>query len=161
VALRAVVRLRAATSLQKIRIAFRRLSEYDLTDHVSAYMFALRGKSIVVETDEGWMDLVKNPGQYELYSLAQICEPFRTRTGVEVVDFLNPRPHLEVDARRVGGWPVLASTRIGYDVVASIVDNVTVFPSDIVRLYPGATEEATLDAISFDGEVRARLRRAA
>jgi len=156
VALRTVVRLRAETSLQKIRAAFRRMPEYALTDHVSEYMFGVRGKSIAVHTDDGWLDLVASPGQYELYSLADIYEPFTTNRGVNVVDFLRPRPHLEIDARRVGGWPVLENTRICYDTIAKAVDNVTLFPQDVARFYPGATEAAALDAISFDDEVRAK-----
>ncbi|MCL2482826.1 MAG: hypothetical protein FWF43_05320 [Propionibacteriaceae bacterium] len=161
VALRTLVRLRADTSLQKIRSAIKRLPDYDLTDHVSAYLFAVRGKSIVVETDSGWLDLINNPGQYELYNLARIYEPFMTKTGVRVVDFRNPRPNLEVNANRVGGWPVLKNTRIGYDIVAAIVDNHTIFPRDIERFYPGATEAATLDALSFDEEVRSKVRKVA
>jgi len=161
VALRTVVRLRAETSLQKIRAAFGHMPEYDLTEHLSTYRFAVHGRSIAVSTEEGWLDLVRNPGQIELqiYTLAEIYQPFTTRTGVDVVDFLRPRPHLEIDARRVGGWPVLENTRIGYDIVAAVVDNATVFPKDVARFYPGATEVATLDAISFDSEVRSKARK--
>ena len=161
VALRTVVRLRADASLQKIRAAFGRMPEYDLTEHLSAYQFAVHGSSIAVSTDDGWLDLVNNPGQIELriYTLAEIYQPFTTKTGVDVVNFLHPRPHLEINARRVGGWPVLENTRIGYDVVAALVDNKTVFPADVERYYPGATVESALDAISFDGEVRAKARK--
>ena len=158
VVLRTVVRLRAETSLQKIRVAFRRMPEYDLTDHLSEYMFAVHGKSISVYTDEHWLDLVTAPGQYELYTLGDIYEPFTTYRGVEVVDFRRPRPHLEVDARRVGGWPVLENTRIGYDTVARAIDNVTLFAADVARFYPGVTEAAALDAVSFDDEVRSKSR---
>ena len=122
-------------------------------------MFGVHGTSIAVSTEEGWLDLVKNPGQYELYNLAEIYEPFTTNRGVEVVDFLHPRPHLQVDARKAGGWPVLENTRIGYDVIANAVDNVTIFPSDVSRFYPGATEPATLDAMSFNEQVLAQSKR--
>ncbi|MDR0958743.1 MAG: DUF433 domain-containing protein [Propionibacteriaceae bacterium] len=161
VALRTVVRLRANTSLQKIRQAFGRLPEYDLTEHVSSYMFAVRGSSIAVQTDEGWLDLVKNPGNFELYTLADIYAPFVTKQGTQVEDFRHPRPHLEVDARRAGGWPVLENTRIGYDVIASAVDNKTLHPEQVSRFYPGVSTAAARDAISFDSEVRQRIGKAA
>lgn len=153
VALRTVARLRAETSLQKIRAAFARLPEYDLTDHVSQYRFATHGKSIAVWTDDRWLDLVAQPGQYELRTLRDIYAPFTTNRGVEVVDFQHPRPHLEVDARRLGGWPVLEGTRINYDVAARAVDNVTIFPKDVQRFYPGATEAAVDDALDFADQV--------
>jgi hypothetical protein len=56
---------------------------------------------------------------------------------------------------------VLENTRIGYDVIASAVDNETLHPDEVSRFYPGATTEATLDAMSFDSGVRARRRTAA
>jgi uncharacterized protein (DUF433 family) len=163
VALRTVMLLRAETSLQKIRTAFGNLVEYDMTDHVSAYLFAVHGRSIVVSTDDGWLDLVEHPGQPELqfYSLRDIYQPFTTNRGLRVADFRRPRQHLEIDVRRVGGWPVLENTRIGYDTIASAIDNVTIFPSTIARFYPGATEAAAIDAISLDAEVRSRAKRRA
>jgi uncharacterized protein (DUF433 family) len=153
--------LRAGTSLQKIRTAFSNLVEYDMTDHVSAYLFAVHGRSIVVSTDDGWLDLVAHPGQPELqfYSLGDIYKPFTTNRGQPVADFRRPRKHLEIDVRRAGGWPVLENTRIGYDTIASAIDNVTIFPSTIARFYPGATEAAANDAISLDAEVRSRAKR--
>lgn len=154
VALRTVARLRAETSLQKIRFAFAQLSEFDLTEHVSQYMFATHGKSISVQTDDGWLDLVSKPGQYELHTLGDVYAPFTTNRGVQVVDFLHPRPQLDVDVRRLGGWPVLHGTRIDYDVAARAVDNVTVFAKDVARFYPGATEVAVNDAVDFAQQVQ-------
>ncbi|MDR1386910.1 MAG: DUF433 domain-containing protein [Propionibacteriaceae bacterium] len=161
VALRVVVRLRADTSLQRIRRAFGRLTEYDLTDHVSNYRFAVHGQSIAVWTDDGWLDLVKNHGQYELFRMSDIYKPFVTKYGTSVVDFRHPRPHLEVDARKVGGWPVLANTRIGYDVIATAAAGDALSARDVSKFYPGSTVEAIRDAIDFDAEVRGRVRRTA
>lgn len=62
VALRTVVRLRSETSLQKIRAAFAALPEFDLTDHPSRYRFATDGRSVAVQTEDGFLDLVKNKG---------------------------------------------------------------------------------------------------
>ncbi len=156
VALRTIMRLRAETSLQKIRTAIQRMPEYGLTEHMSTYMFAVHGKDVMVDTDEGWLDIVDHPGQYELLKLWDIYKPFTTNTGVEVVDFLHPRPHLEVNARKASGWPVVEKTRISYDTIANLIDNVTVFPADVARFYPGVDEAAANDAVSLDKQVRAQ-----
>ena len=79
VALRTVAWLRTNTSLQKVRRAFAQLGEFDLTDHPAAYEFAVGGGGIAVWTDAGFMDLVKNPGQYQFYTLADVFRPFNNR----------------------------------------------------------------------------------
>jgi uncharacterized protein (DUF433 family) len=156
VALRAVVRLRGATSLQKIRAAFAALPEFDLTDHPSEYRFATDGKSVAVETEDGFLDLVRNKGAVQLFTLAEIYEPFTTKQGVEVVDFTRPREHLEVNARRMGGWPTASGTRVTYDVIAEAVDGETLTYDDVPRFYPGVTPIAARDAVDFDHVVKSR-----
>ncbi len=160
VALRTVVRLRSETSLQKIRRALANLTEYDLTDHMSQYSFATDGRTIAVSTEEGFLDLVKNPGQFHLFSLAKIYEPFVAKSGEDVVDFRRPRPHLSVDARRLGGWPTIEGTRVTYDTVAEVVDNDTVTVDEVEHFYPGVSPDAARDAISFDEYVRSRRKAA-
>lgn len=154
VALRTVVHLRSEISLQRIKRAFATLSDFELTDHPSAYQFASDGKSIAVWTDEGFMDLVKNPGQVELFSLSQIFRPFTTHAGASVVDFQHPRENLSVDARLLGGWPAVIGTRVPYDVVARAVDGETLTADMVGDFYPGVTPEAARDALSFDEQVR-------
>lgn len=154
VALRTVVRLRSETSLQKIRTAVARLPEYDLTDHMAEYQFATDGKTIAVSTDEGFLDLVKRPGQYHLFSLSKIYEPFTAKSGKEVVDFRRPRQHLQVDARRLGGWPTIEGTRVGYDTIAAVVDGKSITAENVAHFYPGVTQVAAYDAIDFDRYVR-------
>lgn len=161
VALRTVVRLRAEVSLQKIRSAFGALPEFDLTDHPSEYQFATDGSSVAVWMDDGFMDLVKRPGQFELYSLSDIYKPFTTKAGADVVDFTRPRRHLRVDARKMGGWPTIEGTRVTYDVIAQALDGSDLDSDDIQRFYPGVSAEAAGDAVSFDSQVRSLKRAAA
>lgn len=156
VAVRTVVRLRSETSLQKIRTAVMNLPEYDLTDHMSGYTFATNGKTIAVSTDDGFLDLVKKPGQYHLFSLADIYKPFTAKSGEHVVDFRRPRQHLQVDARRLGGWPTIEGTRVPYDTIAQVVDDVTVTADEVGHFYPGVSAEAARDAVDFDEYVRSR-----
>ncbi|MDR2374402.1 MAG: DUF433 domain-containing protein [Bifidobacteriaceae bacterium] len=155
VALRSVVSLRAVASLQRIRKALENLRMFDFAEHLSEYRFAAHGKSIVVEGEDGFMDLVRSPGQYELMTLGDIYAPFTRWDGREVAAFSRPRPRLQVNARRLGGWPTLEDTRIGYDTVALALADGTIPISAIGRYYPGATEAAAEDAVLFDREVRA------
>lgn len=156
VALRTVAKLRAETSLQKVRKAFANLSEFDMTEHPSAYQFATDGKSIAVWTDAGFMDIVRNPGQFHIYSLDDIFKPFTNRRGDEVIDFRSPRPRLSVDPHRLGGWPTIAGTRVPYDTVASALRGGDLRPEDVRHYYPGVSKAAAKDALDFAYEVESR-----
>ena len=152
-ALRTVVRLRVDASLQKIRTAFHRLPEFDLEEHPSAHRFASDGKTVLVWTDEGFMDLVKSPGQFQFLSFDDVTAPFVTKGGTSVVDLKRPRPRLRVNEHTRGGWPTIAGTRIDYDVIAQVVDGEEITVEDVDRFYPGVSAEAALDALDFDREV--------
>ncbi|WP_242088714.1 DUF433 domain-containing protein [Microbacterium lacticum] len=160
VALRSFVRLRTETSLQKIRRAIENMpSVEDLTEHPGAYQFGTDGKTIAVFTADGPIDLVKNPGQTIIATLAEVFAPFTTVKGTEVPDFVRPRQHLAIDARRAGGLPTIAGTRLPYDNVAALVRTGEVPYDQVERFYPGVTREAVEDAVDFDRSVRS-LRRA-
>lgn len=162
VALRTVMRLRTEASLQKVRKAFSMLPEFDLTKHPSEYSFGTNGKTIAVVDANGFgIDLVKNPGQYEVFTLAQIFKPFKTRTGREVVDFLKPRRHLSVDGERMGGWPTIEGTRVTYDTVSKLMGDGTLTAQDVHYYYPTVPVEAVGDAVEFAGLVAEARGRAA
>jgi hypothetical protein len=64
VALRTVVRLRAETSLQRVRLAFARMPALDFTEHPSRYRFGTDGQTIALADDDGnFVDLLENLGQ--------------------------------------------------------------------------------------------------
>lgn len=153
VALRSVSYLRAETSLQRIKRAFANLPEFEFTDHPSEYEFATDGKAVMIKTDDGYMDLVKNPGQFEFVSLADIFEPFENRRGRKVVAFERPREHLRVNVRRLGGFPVIRDSRVPYDVVADLMSGGDVSPDEVAEFYPRVSAPAALDAVSFQQEV--------
>jgi uncharacterized protein (DUF433 family) len=155
VALRTVVRLRSETSLQRIRRAFNNMPVLDFTEHPSKYRFGTDGKTIAIADEHGnLVDLLDNPGQYELVSLADIFEPFRTNRGLEVVNFLRPREHLEVRAGRMGGWPTIEGTRVPYDAIANLVAPGDVPVDRVGYYYPGVSAEAARDALDFQNAVR-------
>ena len=109
----------------------------------------------MVWDDDTFMDLVERTVQYELMSLGNIYEAFTRWDGRAVVDFTHPRPHLSVNGRRLGGWPPLEGTRIGYDTVALALADGSIPRDRINHYYPEATPDAVADAVSFDQEVRA------
>lgn len=155
VALRTVVRMRADTSLQRIRTAFVNMPALDLTEHPSRYRFGTDGGTVVLINDEdSRVDLVQTPGQYHFVSLAEIFESFATHRGNRVVNFLRPREALEVRAGRMGGWPTIADTRVPYDTVASLVAGGDVPAEQVTCYYPGVSADAACDAIDFDESVR-------
>jgi uncharacterized protein (DUF433 family) len=155
VALRTVVRLRTETSLQKVRRAFATMPALDFTEHPSRYRFGTDGRTIALADDVGnLVDLVENPGQYEIFSLADVFEPFQTKRGALVVDFLHPRTRLEVRAGRMGGWPTIINTRIPYDIIADLVAGDDVTPEEVDYYYPGVDAAAARDAVDFHAAVR-------
>lgn len=158
VALRIVVRLRSeAASLQKVRRAFANMPALDFTEHPSRYRFGTNGTTIVIADDDGNVtDLVRNPGQYQVHSLAEIFKPFMTNRGEAVVDFLRPRKRLEIRAGRMGGWPTIADIRIPYDTIAKLLADGDVVPEQVGYYYPEVDAEAARDARDFHAYVRSR-----
>lgn len=155
VALRTIVWLRSNISLQRIRTAFSNLDVLDFTEHPSKYKFATDGKTIVVADEAGLgVDLVKQPGQPSLFTLAEVFAAFDNIHAQPVVDFRRPRKNIAVNGRRMGGWPTVTGTRVTYDAVARLVDNKTVFIDDVPHFYPGVTAEAAADAISLSEQVQ-------
>lgn len=153
VALRSFAHLRSHASMQSIRKALGTLSDFQLAEHPSEYKFATDGKSVKVWTDEGYMDVVRNPGQYELKSLADIYKPFLNFRGRRVPDLRNPNDHVSVDPRRLGGWPTVAGTRVPYDAVADLLAEGDVPIDEVSDYYPTVAPSAVADIIAFHRDV--------
>jgi uncharacterized protein (DUF433 family)/DNA-binding transcriptional MerR regulator len=155
VLLRSMVYLRSNTSLQNIGKAWRTLDMLDLAEHPSKYRFWTDGKTIVADVQGDVVDLVKRPGQRDLFSFEDIYRSFPNFKNEVVPDFRAPAPGIEVRYQRMGGWPTIQGTRVPYDVVANLVDYKTVMPEDIPEIYPGVSAKAAEDAVSFDRTVQA------
>jgi uncharacterized protein (DUF433 family) len=75
---------------------------------------------------------------------------FVNMQGAEVVNLLRPRELVSVDPETQGGYPVLAGTRIQFDLVAALVND-GVDPEEVSDFYPSVTAAAARDAVSFAG----------
>src|SRR5262245_27228105 len=110
--------------------------------------------TIAVADDHGnFVDLVANPGQYEIVSLADVFMPFQNQRGETVVDFLHPRERLDVLAGRMGGWPTIIDTRIPYDTIANLVAGGDVTLDEVDHYFPGVDAHAAQDAVDFQASV--------
>lgn len=150
VALRTIARLRAQTSFQRIRKAIESMTDFEMVNHLSTYVFATDGKDIKVRTDNGFMNLINShKGQYEFYGLEDIYRPFLNMNGKEVPDFRRPKPHLSVDPQRLGGFPTIRDSRIPYSDIVELCADGELEPGEISEFYPQVSDAAAKDAISF------------
>lgn len=155
-ALRMLAYIRARTSLQRIRIAMDTLERFNYTDHPSAYKLVTDSSSIFLVEEGRAIDLVKEPGQVVLAGLEEVFAPFDNFRNRHVSDFLHPREELSLSPARLGGWPCIRGTRVGYDTIASLQRGRHPIPAaDVSRFYPNVSTKAALEALDWDNEVRA------
>jgi len=154
VALRTVAYLREDVSLQRIRRAVETLRNLGSREHLSRYRLVADGGSVVWVTEldsadqaEG-VDLVLRPGQEVLVGLEDVLSPFTNAAGIQVPDFTHPRPKLQVDADVLAGYPVVAGTRVPFDLVAGLVAwGVSV--ERVGDYYPGVGADAAAQAADY------------
>ncbi len=157
VALRAMVFLRAKTSAQKLRAAWGKLDMVALADHPSDFSFGTDGKVIFVRRPDGVvMDLTHKTGHLVTeYTFEELFEEFNNFRGETVVNFERPAKSLTVHPRTLGGWPVVAGTRVPFDTIAQLVDEESVFVEDIPEMFPRVSIAAARDAIAFSRALEA------
>jgi len=161
VALRAFVYLRSRdVPLQRVRKAVRALREMGETEHLATYTLVAVGRDVVWRRSaDEVVDLTGNAGQYVIAQMADILDSFQT-SGREVVPLHTPKPGVTIDPDVRGGYPVLAGTRVPYDVVASLVSD-GVQPGDISQFYPSVTAGDAVGAQEFAAYVDKYRARAA
>lgn len=158
VALRSIVYLRSEKSLPRIRraAATLRALEADEWTHLASYSLISTRRSILVRTPKGQLlDVGEHPGTVlEETLMRDVLEPFETRTGRIVPALMSPRPHIAVDPGVLGGYPVVAGTRVPFDAVAALAHD-RLDATEIGAIYPSVRREAIADATAFAEQVAA------
>lgn len=145
-ALRTFVYLREAQSLRKIRKAIGTLKDLGNLDHLSRYALVSDGDRIVLsESEDSAIDLTKQPGHGVMVYMRDVFDPFTNLQGAKIVDLRRPTDQVSVDPELLGGYPVIAGTRIQFDLVASLVSD-GVPPEEVKNFYPSVDAKAALDA---------------
>lgn len=149
VALRTFARLRSEISLQKVRKALATLDMLELTEHPSKYTLVVHGDSIALVDKDAAIDLVMAPTTAVMVEMVDVLSRFMNRSNVEVVDFKHPKPRLEVNLGRLGGWPTIKGTRVPYDAVVDLVADGDVTYDEVSEYYPSVLPDDVADAVAF------------
>lgn len=156
VALRSIVYLRQEKSLPRIRRAVEllRALESDQWEHLARYTLIGTKQSILVRTPAGdLLDLEQQPATVvDEVLMADVLDSFSTRDGRSVPALRKPRPMLTVDPYVLAGYPVIAGTRVPFDVVAGFADE-GVPAAEIIEMYPSVQPESVEDAQDFARQV--------
>jgi uncharacterized protein (DUF433 family) len=160
VALRSIVYLRSEKSLPRIRRAVSTLRQLESDDwsHLARYTLISTPRSILVRTPKGQLlDVGERPGTVlEEVLMRDVLEPFETSTGRIVPALKQPRPYITVDPAVLGGYPVLAGTRVPFDAVAALAND-DLAPEEISAIYPSVQQEGIQDALDFAQQVAAAV----
>lgn len=155
VALRTIAKLRSKVSLQKIRAALATLHDQEFNEHLSTYRFATDGESVKLWTDEGWLDLVSNPGQWELYTFEDIYGEFPNWKNRIVPPLLRPHEGIEIDPQKMHGTPVLTGTRVPFDLVIDLCSGDEAMDMEELKdAYPSLDRDAIEHALDFESAVK-------
>jgi uncharacterized protein (DUF433 family) len=150
VALRTFVYLRSReVPLQRVRKAVQSLRDMGATEHLSSYQLVAVGRDVVWKVSaEVTVDLTRRPGQQVIAQMVDILAAFRGPHDREVVPLYRPKPGVAVDPEIRGGYPVIAGTRVPYDMVASLLED-GVTAEEVARFYPAVSATAARGALAF------------
>jgi uncharacterized protein (DUF433 family)/DNA-binding transcriptional MerR regulator len=156
VALRSIVYLRQEKSLPRIRRAVQLLRklEADQWEHLARYTLIGTKRSILVRTpSDELLDLEQQPATVvDEVLMRDVLGPFSTRDGRSVPELRKPRPLLTVNPHVLAGYPVIAGTRVPFDVVAGLAEE-GVPAGEIVEMYPSVDPASVDDAQDFARQV--------
>ncbi len=158
VALRSIVYLRQVKSLPRIRRAVQTLRSLEPGEwgHLANYKLAATGTSIVVVTPNGdVLDVDEHRGTVmDATLLGDVLGKFEREDGRTVPAMARPKDNLSIDPGVLGGYPVVAGTRVPFDVVAGLADE-GYSDAEIIELYPHVRAASIEDARSFAQDVAA------
>lgn len=157
VALRTVVYLRGrGVPLQRVRKAVEALRAMGQTDHLSGYQLVAVGRDVVWrESTDDAVALTGQPGQQVIARMIDILAGFNDDKGGGIAPLATPAPGVQVDQDVRAGYPVIAGTRVPYDLVASLLAD-GVAPDRVAGIYPSVSAEAARGALAFAQRVTAQ-----
>jgi uncharacterized protein (DUF433 family) len=118
-------------------------------EHLSSYQLVAIGRDVVWKvSDDVAVDLTSRPGQQMIAQTVDILAAFRGPHDREVVPLYLPKPGVAVDPEVRGGYPVIAGTRVPYDLVASLLED-GVTAEEVAGFYPAVTAQAARGALAF------------
>lgn len=153
---RSLAFLRGRTTSQKITRAIGNIRSMELTrGHLSQLRFGTDGDTIFIGTPDSDVatDVLRRPGQIEVFSFDDLAVAFRNFRDDEVASLEHPRPHLEVSPERLGGWPTIQGTRVPFDAVSDLLADGDIEASEVEQWYPGVSADAARDASDFAAAV--------
>lgn len=159
VALRTIVYLRGRkVSLQQVRKAVEALKAMGEREHLASYRLVAVGNGVVWrESEDDAVSLTGQPGQQLLAQMVDILGEFDDGRGSVVKSLAEPEQGVAVDQSVRSGFPVIAGTRVPYDLVASLLsDGVPV--DKISAIYPSVGAEGARGALAFASRVRGKQR---
>jgi uncharacterized protein (DUF433 family) len=119
------------------------------TEHLSSYQLVAVGRDVVWKiSQEIAVDLTRRPGQQVIAQMVDIRAAFRGPGNREVVPLYRPKPGVAVDPEIRGGYPVIAGTRVPYDLVASLLED-GVTAEEVAGFYPAVSATAARGALAF------------
>jgi uncharacterized protein (DUF433 family)/DNA-binding transcriptional MerR regulator len=155
VALRSIIYLRQEKSLPKIRRAVKTLRnlQTDEWEHLGRYRLARTQETIIVVTPkEEILDLERSPGTVlEEVLMKDVLDPFEAH-GRTVPALSEPRPFLAVNPNVLGGYPVIAGSRVPFNLVAALADE-GADEVEITETYPSVDPRGIPEAQGFASQV--------
>jgi uncharacterized protein (DUF433 family) len=119
------------------------------TEHLSSYQLVAVGRDVMWKvSDDVVVDLTRRPGQQVIAQMVEILDAFRGPQDREVVPLYRPKPGVAVDPEIRGGYPVIAGTRVPYDMVASLLED-GVTAEEVAGFYPAVSADAARGALAF------------
>lgn len=125
-----------------------------MVEHSASYKLVKLRNSIGVALEgDSAIDLLNEPGQSTVGTLEDFFAEFETKNHRKVDPLLHPRAGVELNPAKLGGWPTIVGTRLPYDIVATLIEDGSVKPSEVSRYYPGVSESAAADALNYQQSV--------
>lgn len=144
------------TSMHKIRRALSRIEQLgERLEAQSCRVWVDRMGGIRIgDEEEGFIPLAPGMAQRALdLGEVDLLAAFKSPSGREGPDLQQPRPTLRIMPGKLAGEPHVHATRVPTAAVAALVRR-GFAPAQIIELYADVSEQAVLDAVDLEDQIR-------